>query len=136
MQALKLWSARGYKSKEALEALRDELKAYIDQTGPFGDIQLMGESLLDVLSYWRTIGSRHAIQQLSGLAQCLLSIPPHGAAVERLFSRMGYTHNPTRNRMHSATLLKLVAIQVRHLHACKGAQHHSRTSVRVPACGS
>ena len=63
-----------------------------------------------VNKYKEAAGEMH-FRNLSQLALSLYSLPYSNAEVERIFSKMNYFKNKTRNRMSSATLDALIQIE-------------------------
>jgi hypothetical protein len=89
-----------YSTAEATAVLQ-ELPKYQGMPKSLGSFSL--------LDYWKSV--RDKLPYLSGFANRVLSIVPHSATCERLFSKLGATKTKTRNKLTPGHLEQLAHIK-------------------------
>lgn len=93
----------GY-SREDSQSMIDEGKLYLGGLGKFNSKEAVA------IKFWKNVSEPSVLKTV---ALRIISIIPHSAACERLFSRMNYVKSKSQNRMSADTLTALTQIKMK-----------------------
>lgn len=91
---------------------RDVLKLSVLCRGTFSLENAPVSATTDPSTWWELFGQ--GSKELSFIAKILLSIVPHAADVERVFSMLGWFHTKTRNRLLHSTVTNMAKVKLHH----------------------
>jgi len=113
--------------EEALDAVGD----YIDRKGRFAEsVPIQGQSDVE---WWRqqiAADGTPASRAIVEIVEWLHSIPPHTAAVERFYSRLGFMQGPRRCDLSMKTLTDMAAVNAWIVATDNQPRNSRRTSSR------
>lgn len=107
-RALTIASARKCSEADARKLIAD-LQAYIAGVGPTSSFSCE-TTIADVEVYWHQVSGE--CPALAHVAILLLQVVPHSAALERIFSTMGWLQSDTRNSLSPTTLQQMTTVRL------------------------
>ena len=102
--------------------LVDDMDAYFQCRDVFAGGQK------DCLAWWTALPAKHAKHPLKQFAMAILSIVPHAAEIEHLFSSLAGIQSPKRNNLSVATFEKLARVRAGYVEEARqrGAETEDR----------